>query len=88
MCSDLTVEFFSESEFDLISWENLTIKVTSNTLITSTEWLESLILDLFTFNPNDIISRWDLNEYNFEEEIISTHNVWKIRDKVGEMILF
>ena len=88
LCSDLTVEFFSESEFDLISWENLTIKVTSNTLITSTEWLESLILDLFKFNPNDIISRWDLNEYNFEEEIISTHNVWKIKDKVGEMILF
>ena len=88
LCSDLTVEFFSESEFDLISWENLTIKVTSNTLITSTEWLESLILDLFTFNPNDIISRWDLNEYNFEEEIISTLNVWKIKDKVGEMILF
>ena len=88
LCSDLTVEFFSESEFDLISWENLTIKVTSNTLITSTEWLESLKLDLFTFNTNYIISRWDLNEYNFEEEIISTHNVWKIKDKVGEMILF
>ena len=87
LCRDLTIEFFTESEFDLINWENLTLKVSSNTLTTSNEWLESLILDLFTFNPNEIIGRWDLNDYDFSEEIISTHNIWKIKDKVGEMIL-
>ena len=87
LCRDLTVEFFTEADFDSINWENLTLKVSSNSLITTNEWLESLILDLFTFIPNEIISRWDLNNYDFEEEIISTCNIWKIKDKVGEMIL-
>ena len=87
LCKDLTIEFFTESEFDLINWENISLKVTSNTLMTSNKWLESLILDLFTFDPNEIIRRWDLNNYDFSEEIISTHNIWKIKDKVGEMIL-
>jgi hypothetical protein len=56
--------------------------------MTSNEWLESLILDLFTFKPDEIIKRWDLNEYDFSEEIISHFNIWKVKDKVGEMILF
>ena len=89
LCDELTIELFTESEFDLINWENLKLKVESKSLITSTEWLESLILDLFTFNPNDIISRWDLNNYDFENEILSTEkSIWEINDKVSEMILF
>ena len=89
LCDELTIELFTESEFDLINWENLKLKVESKSLITSTEWLESLILDLFTFKPNDIISRWDLNNYDFENEILSTEkSIWEINDKVSEMILF
>ena len=87
LCKDLTIELFTDAEFDSINWENITLKVSSDTLMTSNEWLESLILDLFTFKPNEIIRRWDLNNYDFSEEIISTHNIWKIKDKVGEMIL-
>jgi len=89
LCDELTIELFTESEFDLINWENLKLKIESKSLITSTEWLESLILDLFTFNPNDIISRWDLNNYDFEKEILSKESsIWEINDKVNEMILF
>lgn len=87
LCKDINIELFTDSDFDSICWENLTLKVKSKSLITSTEWLESLILDLFTFEPNKIISRWDLENYDFEEEIISNENIWKIKDKVGEMIL-
>jgi|TARA_R110001592_G_scaffold305576_1_gene578181 hypothetical protein len=87
LCRDLTIEFFTEAEFDSINWENISLKVSSNSLMTSNEWLESLILDLFTFDPNEIIRRWNLDEYDFSEEIISHHNIWRIKDKVGEMIL-
>lgn len=87
LCKDINIEFFTDSDFESINWENLSLKITSKSLITSTEWLESLILDLFTFEPNKIISRWDLENYDFEEEIISNENIWKIKDKVGEMIL-
>jgi len=88
LCRDLTVEFFTDDKFDTINWENISLKVTSDSLMTSNEWLESLILDLFTFKPDEIIKRWDLNEYDFSEEIISHFNIWKVKDKVGEMILF
>ena len=87
LCRDLTVEFFTDAKFDTINWETISLKVTSDSLITSNEWLESLILDLFTFKPDEIIKRWDLNEYDFSEEIISHFNIWKVNDKVGEMIL-
>lgn len=88
LCKDITIEFFTEETFENISWENLTLKITSDSLITKSEWVESLILDLFTFEPNKIIDRWDLTNYNFEEEIMGINNKWKIKDKVGEMILF
>jgi hypothetical protein len=89
LCNDLTIELFTESEFDLINWENLKLKVESKSLITSTEWLETLILDLFPFNPNDIISRWDLHNYDFGKEILSKESsIWEINDKVNEIILF
>ena len=87
LCRDLTVEFFTDAKFNTINWENVSLKVTSNSLMTSNEWLKSLILDLFTFKPDEIIKRWDLNEYDFSEEIISHFNIWKVKDKVGEMIL-
>ena len=47
--------------------------------------LESLYKN--TIKPDEIIKRWDLNEYDFSEEIISHFNIWKVNDKVGEMIL-
>ena len=83
---DVDIKFYT-GEIDDTNWENVSLKVTSNSLMTSNEWLESLILDLFAFKPDEIIKWWDLNEYDFSEEIISHFNIWKVKDKVGEMIL-
>lgn len=89
LCKDLTITFFTDSEFNSISWENIDLKVTSNSLIVSEEWLTSMILDLFSFKPDDIISKWDLSNYNFDNEILNPHNlIWKVKDKIGEIILF
>jgi hypothetical protein len=47
-----------------------------------------MILDVFTFETEEIIQRWDLENYNFEKEITRTEKpIWKIKDKTGEMIL-
>jgi|SRR6056300_93068 hypothetical protein len=88
LCKDLTIEFFTDSPFDDITWENIKLEIHSNSLITSEEWLKSLILDLFSFNPKDIMDKWNLEDYNFENEIIKrTNRIWEVRDKVGEMLL-
>jgi hypothetical protein len=89
LCKDLSIEFFTDADFDDISWENVKLEVKSNSLIVSEEWLVSLILDLFSFKPEDIIKKWDLTNYDFENEIIRrTKPIWEVKDKVGEMILF
>jgi len=89
LCKDITIEFFTDSNFDDISWENIKLEIDSKSLIVKKEWLVSLILDLFPFTPQDIIERWDLNGYNFENEIVKRGKpIWEIKDKVGEMILF
>jgi len=88
LCKDLSIEFFTDSPFEEINWENIKLNVKSNSLIVSEEWLTSLILDLFSFEPQHILEKWELSDYNFESEIIKTKTpLWKIKDKVGEMIL-
>lgn len=89
LCKDLTVEFFTDAEFNKINWENIKLEVKSNSLMVSEEWLKSMILDLFTFEPDLIIQKWDLENYNFENEIIRKEKpIWEVKDKTGEMILF
>lgn len=88
LCKDIELTLFTDAKFEDINWENLKLNVKSNSLITTKEWVESLILDLFTFEPEKIIEKWDLTNYDFENDIISSDDkIWEIRDKVGEMIL-
>ena len=88
LCKDIEYSFYTEEKFEEINWENIKFEVKSNSSIVNDEWLKSMILDLFTFEPEDIIDRWKLQSYNFEEEILQRRTpVWEIRDKTGEMIL-
>lgn len=88
LCKDIEYSFYTEEKFEDINWENIKFEVKSNSSMVNNEWLKSMILDLFTFEPEDIIDRWKLQSYNFEEEILQRRTpVWEIRDKTGEMIL-
>lgn len=88
LCKDLEISFFADANFENINWENVKLQVNSNSLITSNEWIKSMILDVFTFEPEEIIQRWDLENYNFENEVTRVRKpIWEIKDKVGEMIL-
>lgn len=88
LCKDLEISLFTDAKFDDINWENLKLDVKSNSLIPSEKWLHSMILDLFTFEPDKIMEKWDLKNYNFENEILVRRKpIWEIKDRVGEMIL-
>lgn len=88
LSKDIEYSFYTEEKFEEINWENIKFEVKSNSSMVNDEWLKSMILDLFTFEPEDIIDRWKLQSYNFEEEILQRRTpVWEIRDKTGEMIL-
>jgi hypothetical protein len=89
LCSNLDILFVSISEFENINFDNVIFKISSNDLIVETEWLRSLILDIFNLSPTHIINHLGLEDYNFENEIINMNErVWIKKDKVGEMILF
>ena len=88
LCKDIEYSFYTEEKFEEINWENIKFEIKSNSSMVSNEWLKSMILDLFPFEPEDIIDRWKLQSYNFEEDILQRRTpVWEIRDKTGEMIL-
>jgi len=88
LCKDIEYSFYTEENFEEINWENINFEVRSNSSIVSNKWLKSMILDLFPFEPEDIIDRWQLQTYDFEEDILQRRKpIWKIKDKIGEMIL-
>ena len=84
---DITYNFYYKGNMDDISWNDVDLKIDSHSNIVGLEWLHSLILDVFDFNPNSIKKHLSLDEYNFENEIISNDRCWKLNDKVKELIL-
>lgn len=84
---DITYNIFNVGDINNINWENINLTIDSRSSIVSIEWLHSLILDVFDFNPKSIKKHLSLESYNFENEIISNDKCWKLNDKVKELIL-
>jgi len=64
------------------------LNFTTTNLIVTGNWLESLVRDVFPFKINEIIQHLNLDDYNFEGEVLELDNYpWKKRDKVSEMVL-
>ena len=79
---------YSGEDISDISWETIDFHLESKSCIVNIDWLKSLILDLFNFEYNNVVSIFNLKEYDFSEEILSDKKIWEKRDKVGEMFLF
>jgi hypothetical protein len=58
-------------------------------LITTQRWVESLILDLFSFEPEKVIQELNLDTYDFSKEITSKEEnyLWMLRDKLKDIVL-
>jgi len=88
LCRDLVIDI-KISDTENITHDTIDLSITSNTKITSQRWLESMILDLFDVNPENIINKFDLDLYDFESDIINQKGqVWSVRDMTKEMIIF
>lgn len=87
LCKDITFNLFYSGEISDINWETIIFDVSSDTNIPSTEWIKSLVLDLFDFNYKVIIKHLSLDTYDFSNEILSNDRCWMLRDKTSEMIL-
>ena len=72
-----------------IDWENINLTIDSESLITTKKWVESLVLDIFDFEPEKLISHLNLDNYDFANEIlvVNENYPWKNRDRVKEIVL-
>jgi hypothetical protein len=67
------------SEFEILN-DNHTVR---------TNWLRSLILDVFPFNHKDLSNSFDISNYDSSVEVLSPSDrlLWEKLDMVSEMVL-
>ena len=89
LCKSMNIHLTTHAEFNEINWENLELTIDSGSLITTKKWVESLVLDIFDFNPESVISHLELDGYNFSNELLPTNpNLpWIKRDKLRDIVL-
>lgn len=87
LCKEINYTISYNGDIGDLTWETMTFKVDCVDPFVSTKWIESMILDLFDFNYNNIIEHLSLDKYNFENEIISNNRCWMVRDKTKDMII-
>ena len=58
---------YSNEHYEDINSENIIFKINNNDHIVKTEWLESLVLDVFPFDKNSLMETF--NELNLEEKV-------------------
>ena len=89
LCKTLDIHISTNAELSNISWENINLTIDSESLITTKKWVESLVLDIFDFEPEKLISHLGLENYDSANEILvlNENYPWKNRDRVKEIIL-
>jgi hypothetical protein len=88
ICSSVNISL-TTTETENLTWENVKLNINSNSLITTRRWAESLILDIFDFNIDNIISELNLRDYDFKNEIFHTQETypWMNRTKLKDVVL-
>lgn len=87
ICDDMEITMFFEGDIKEINNNNITLNFKSNTLKTSTTWLNSLVLDLFDFRLYSIIENFNLDKYDFGDELFFKNSpLWKQKQKVKDII--
>lgn len=88
ICSSANISITTTGTENL-TWENVKLNINSESLITTRRWAESLILDIFDFNIDNIISELNLREYDFKNEIFHTQETypWMNRSKLKDIVL-
>lgn len=86
--SDIELNLIYEGEPENINWQTIDLNIKSKSCIVNLKWLKSLILDIFDFNLSSVLSELEIENYDFENEILLENKVWEKRGKKGEIILY
>lgn len=88
MCKGASLRCFSRERIDKLSWETIRFFGEYNNGLMKDEKINSMVLDLFDLNPENIDIKLKLDSYNAEREILfkSEPFPWLIRDKISEML--
>ena len=84
----MNFKLFYSGNKNNITWETIQFKISDDNCKVKTDWLESLILDVFPFDINLVISDLDLRNYNFISEITNSNVCWKKKDKIEDFIIY
>lgn len=89
MCKGANLRCFSKERIDKLSWETIRFHSEFKNNLIKPSQLYSMVLDLFSFNPEDFESKLKLETYNPHQEILFGENPypWMIKDKVSEMFV-
>lgn len=87
--SSIEIKLFGEN-IDLINNENCSLSIVGGSHIVNTEWLESLILDVFPFELSELKSKFNLVTLDYSKNIENgnTGFPWEKLDLLNELILF
>jgi hypothetical protein len=89
LCKSMNIHLTTHSDFEEINWENIEMTINSGSLITTKKWVESLVLDIFDFEPENVITHLELDGYNFSNELLqtTTNYPWIKRDRLKDIVL-
>lgn len=89
LCNTVKLCVNTNLSVEQLYWENVNFEIDSEYFLTSKKWVESLILDIFNFEANNVIKHLNLEGYNFANEI--THQFedfpWMKNDKLSDIVL-
>lgn len=89
LCNTVKLSVNTNLSVEQLYWENVNFEIDSEYFLTSKKWVESLILDIFNFEANNVIKHLNLEGYNFANEI--THRFedfpWMKNDKLSDIVL-
>lgn len=87
--SSIEIKLFGEN-IDLINNENCSLSIVGGKHIVNTEWLESLILDVFPFELSELKNKFNSDTLDYSKNIENgnTGFPWEKLDLLNELILF
>jgi hypothetical protein len=90
LSKSLSLGLFSDKPYEEIDNENVILKIKNEKNVIKNEWLKSLVLDLFSFEQNEIIDKYGLKDYNCESELLpeKTELPFDKLHKISEFVLF
>jgi hypothetical protein len=88
LSNEMNFKLLYNGDINKLSWETIQFKISDEKCKVRTEWLESLILDVFPFDISHVIHTLNLREYNFINDITKSNECWKKKDRIEDFVIY